>query len=69
MTIIQTDLIKSFERPDHFGIYLPFVLERIEQNIRYPHFDSYEIEQFILEINDLEEVLQMNIKQFYEWGN
>lgn len=69
MTIIQPDLIRNFERPDQFGIYIPFVLERIEQiSINHSfNFDYYDIEQFIIQVDDLEEILQMNIRRIYEW--
>jgi len=69
LSIIQADLIRNFEKPDQFGVYLPFVIERMEssKNSYGYDFDYYEIEQFIIQMDDLEEVLQMNIRRFYDW--
>lgn len=75
VSINQNELVRNEDKPDHFGIYLPAVIERIEQQLaearkefggRHEQFDFENIEQFIIQISDIEDVMQMQLRQFYD---
>ncbi|MGO4500035.1 hypothetical protein AB4114_29590 [Paenibacillus sp. 2RAB27] len=63
------DLTKHPERPNQFGIDIHSVVRRLEK-LKYQeglHFEYSDIEQFIIQMADIEEIMQMDVKPFYEW--
>ncbi|WP_028551730.1 hypothetical protein [Paenibacillus sp. UNC451MF] len=68
VTIAFEDLIMNLEWPNYFGISLTHVVERMDKMKKRDHFDfDYnDIEQFIIQIDDLEELLCMVVRPFYE---
>jgi hypothetical protein len=70
ISITQADLISNTELPGQFGIYLPAVQTRINKmrGEKYAlQYDQNEIEQFIIQMWDLEEFLSMNNYDIYDW--
>lgn len=55
VSIEISDLTLNPERPKSFGIHLPLVKERIEKL----GYESFEVEQFIIQVRDIEEVMQL----------
>ncbi|MCA0754880.1 hypothetical protein KP806_07445 [Paenibacillus sp. N4] len=70
LSIAQTELVVSPERPSHFGIHLPTVKQRINK-LRgekcAPRFLMDDIQQLVIQICDIEEVLQMNVMSVFAW--
>ncbi|MDQ0114328.1 hypothetical protein [Paenibacillus harenae] len=70
LSIASTELVISPERPSHFGIHLPAVKQRINK-LRgekfAPQFLMEDIQQFVVQIGDVEEVLQMNVMSSFNW--
>jgi hypothetical protein len=69
MTITQGDLTINPDRPSQFGIYIPHVVKRMEKfkKENKMDFDYDEVEQFILQIADIAEVMEMDVTPFYRW--
>lgn len=70
LSIAQTELVVSPERPHHFGIHLPAVKKRINKlrGEKYaPQFLMDDIQQLVIQICDIEEVLQMNVMSVFEF--
>ncbi|MNR63992.1 hypothetical protein D3C85_1864810 [compost metagenome] len=67
ITITQGDLIRHPEEPNKFGIYIPHVIQRIEQSRDGADFEYEDIEQFILQIADIAEIMEMDVLPFYDW--
>ncbi|MGO4890339.1 hypothetical protein ACJ2A9_21535 [Anaerobacillus sp. MEB173] len=53
------DLTKRSEMPEHVGVYLPNVKKKIKEL----GGDPLDVEQFIFLVADIEEVMQMDVKQ------
>jgi hypothetical protein len=64
-TIQIEDLTVNPYEAGLYGIHLKRVLERLETQEEYQVIDPDEIEQFVIQISDLEEVLHMNIREIY----
>lgn len=62
-SILLDDLIVDPEKPNTFGIYLPYIKER------YKDYGPVleDIEQFIIQMSDIEEVMQMDTRKYYDW--
>ncbi|MCF6094336.1 hypothetical protein L1765_10210 [Microaerobacter geothermalis] len=56
-SILMSDLTRVYDKTNEFGIYLPYVKQRV---LEYG-IDVTEIEQFIIQVADVEDVLQMSI--------
>ncbi|MGG1638259.1 hypothetical protein [Paenibacillus sp. NRS-1760] len=72
LSIAQTELVVSAERPQHFGINLPTVKRTISKlrGEKYaPHFIMDDIQQLVIQICDIEEVLQLNVISIFAWRN
>lgn len=69
VTIMFEDLLVNLERPNHFGISLDSLVRRLEKMKRQDkmQFEISDIEQFIIQIDDLEELLRLDVRPFYEW--
>lgn len=70
LSIAQTELVVSAERTQHFGIHLPTVKKKTNKlrGEKYaPQFLLSDIQQFVIQICDIEEVLQMNINDIINW--
>jgi len=67
MSITQGDLVLNPGRPGQFGISLPLIIQRMEKTKLEQKFDfDYaDVEQFIIQMDDLEEVLKMDIRGVY----
>lgn len=63
-TVLLEDLIVNFEKPNTFGVSLPLIKKRcgIED------ITNDEPVHFMIRICDIEEVMQMDIRDFYDWG-
>lgn len=63
------DLLMNLDKPRHFGISIPHIIERMDKMKTRDKFDfDYnDIEQFIIQMDDLEELLRMDVRPFYEW--
>ncbi|RAV18851.1 hypothetical protein [Paenibacillus contaminans] len=70
LSIAQTEMILHPEQAGKFGIHLPAVLKRIDkmrgEEFAMP-FLLEDIEQFIIQMADIEEVLQMSVIDLYAW--
>lgn len=61
LSIVSTDLIINTELPDHFGIYVPRVKQRINQlrgEVYTPNFKLVDIEQLVVQMSDLQTIVQ-----------
>lgn len=59
ITITQGDMILSVDKPGKFGILLPPLRHRaVEGGV-----DCWDIENFVIQVADLEELLQMSVFQ------
>jgi len=63
ISVFLSELVINPERPDCFGIYLPSVKLRIQQT----NIQTNDIQHFIVQMADIEEVLHMGLKQYYDW--
>jgi hypothetical protein len=54
------DITVNSEKPGYFGIHLPSVMKRVENVCKNTGLDFIDIKQFIIQICDLEDVLQMD---------
>ncbi|MNW38760.1 hypothetical protein D3C74_158350 [compost metagenome] len=70
LSIVQTELVVSTERPDQIGIFLPRVKERIRK-IRgeeySPFFHMGDIQHFVIQMSDIELVMQMNLASIMDF--
>jgi len=71
ITIAFEDLTINRKKPNHFGISLPRVIERMDKMKERDHFDfDYnDVEQLIIQIDDIEKLLQLEVRPLYEWNN
>lgn len=76
LTISAGELVRREDRPGYFGIHIPSLAARIEKQRREARrdFDQFgdvfnyeDVAQFIITIADLEEIMQMEVRSFYEW--
>jgi len=69
LTIVFEDLITNIGRPNQFGVFLPRVIERMDKMKErdYFDFDYNDVEQFIIHVDDIEELLKMDVRTFYKW--
>lgn len=78
VTISQGELLRNPDKPGHFGIHLPSLKQRLEQELvrdlknlglQADHVNiGYEvIQQFIINLADLEEIMQMDVRPYYDW--
>ncbi|WP_282938979.1 hypothetical protein [Paenibacillus sp. RC67] len=67
ITILLDDIIMSFLKPNHVGISLTHVMERMEKlkerDMLTFHYED--IEQFIIQIDDIEQVLRLEIRSLF----
>lgn len=54
------DITVNSEKPGYFGIHLTSVMKRVANVCKNTGFDIIDIKQFIIQICDLEDVLQMD---------
>ncbi len=70
LSIASTELCMNKEKEGRFGIHIPTVKSRINK-LRgeefVPHFKLEDIEQFVIQIGDIEEVLAMDKNAQYTW--
>jgi hypothetical protein len=62
LSIFQSELTVNPYKPTHFGINIRAVSERIKKEV-----DLFEVEQFIIQIIDIEEVLQLDCRKYYDF--
>lgn len=70
LSIVQTELIISHDHPECIGIYLPRVKARIDKlrgNGITPSFLLSDIQNFIIQVSDIEMILQMNTSAIFAW--
>jgi hypothetical protein len=68
LSIAQTELITNKNKPRYFGIHLPTVQKRLNKTRADTiSYDQNDIEQFIIQIGDLEEILEMDVNSHYAW--
>lgn len=70
LSIVQTELVVSTERPDSIGIFLPRVKERIikiRSDEYTPTFHLGDIQHFIIQMSDIEIVTQMNLASVFDF--
>jgi hypothetical protein len=68
LSIASTELLLNPERPGQFGIHIPTVQKRLNKlRSDSMSFIQSDIEQFIIQICDIEEILQMEVRGFYKW--
>ncbi|OXM85813.1 hypothetical protein [Paenibacillus rigui] len=65
LTIQLDDLTVNPDFPGSFGIDLAHILRRIRNHEELHKLQLDEVEQFIIQIADLEELLQMDVRKFY----
>jgi hypothetical protein len=67
-TVTIEDLMIDVARPNGFLVNVKSILRRIhvlkEQGNDFNHFD---IDQFIIQMSDVEEIMQMDVRPFYDW--
>lgn len=71
LSVVQTDLVMSVGHPDHFGIYIPRLKQRINhlRGEKYtPFFKLADVEHLIVQMYDIEMVMQMNIITKFAWA-
>ena len=68
ISIASTELIMNKEKEDCFGIHIPTVYKRLNQ-IRDESipFRMDEIEQFVIQVGDIEEIMAMDRNELYAW--
>ncbi|NRQ56085.1 hypothetical protein [Brevibacillus sp. HD1.4A] len=57
LSVTLGDLTLNHEKPGKFGIHLP----SLRQRAAAANVDHWEVEQFIIQVCDIEELLQMNV--------
>lgn len=70
LTITQADLITSQHKVGCFGIHIPTVKKRINKmrGEKYAEFFRLDdIEAFVIQIGDIEEVMAMSSYEMYGW--
>jgi hypothetical protein len=65
-TILIEDLTVNPYETGLYGIHLRNVLKRLQTREEYQAIHPDEIEQFVIQISDLEEVLQMDVRKIYK---
>lgn len=70
LSLTLNELIMNADKPHHFGIHLPSLKQRVTkiQEEEQMRFDINDITQFIIQICDIEEVMQMNLRRHYTWN-
>jgi hypothetical protein len=64
ISIFLSDLTISTDQPGYFGIHLPYVRERAKGF----GVDPWDIEQFVIQVVDIEELLQSTFIRERVWG-
>lgn len=54
------DITVNSQKPGYFGIHLPSVMKRVESVCKQTGLEIIDIKQFIIQICDLEDILQMD---------
>jgi hypothetical protein len=68
LSIVQSELIVNEDKPGKFGIHLPAVQKRLNKTrADTMPYDQSDIEQFIIQMGDIEEILQLDVNSHYEW--
>lgn len=68
-TVTIEDLMIDITRPNGFLVNMKSILRRIHAlKASGQDFNHFEIDQFIIQIADIEEVMQMDVRPFYEWN-
>lgn len=62
------DLVLDVLRPEGFLVDIHSMLSRIKELQKNQFFDHLDIDQFIIQMADVEHVMQMNISRYYDWG-
>ncbi|MGG3884295.1 hypothetical protein [Brevibacillus panacihumi] len=57
LTVTQGDMILSADKQGKFGIYLPSLRHRATEG----GVDYWDVENFVIQVADLEELLEMNV--------
>jgi hypothetical protein len=65
LSVSQNELLLHPNKPGYFGINKALLLKQIKKE--YKEADPFEVEQFIIQISDLEEILQMDVRKYYDW--
>lgn len=70
LSVTLNELIKNADKPQHFGIHLPSLKQRVTkiQEEEQMFFDINDITQFVIQMCDIEEVMQMNLQRHYNWN-
>lgn len=70
LSILSTELVTNSEFPNHIGVYIPWVKERIHK-IRgeefSPRFVLSDIEHLVIQMTDIEISTMMNFRSLIEW--
>lgn len=62
------DIMRDILQPTGFAVNLRSVLRRIHAlKAAGNRFDHYDIDQFIIQMADVEEIMQMDVRPFYDW--
>jgi hypothetical protein len=70
VTIVNTELVVSEDRPNCFGIHFPTLKKRLNKLTGgqiAPQFTLSDFEQFVIQIADLEDILEMNIAAIFNY--
>jgi hypothetical protein len=63
------DLMIDITRPNGFIVNMKSILRRIHAlKAAGNDFNHFEIDQFIIQMSDIEEIMQMDIRPFYDWA-
>ncbi|OPH61794.1 hypothetical protein BC351_00710 [Paenibacillus ferrarius] len=70
LSVASTELVMNKDKEGYFGIHIPTVKSRINKlrgEAFVPHFQLEDIEQFVIQIGDIEEILAMDKNVQYTW--
>jgi len=63
-SVLLDDLTVNPDKPNQFSIHIPTIKQRYAESTS----DLWEIEQLVIRMTDLEEVLQMDPRKYYDWA-
>jgi hypothetical protein len=67
-SVFLEDLTRDIIRPNGFLVNIKSMLPRIHAlKAAGNDFDHYDIDQFIIQMADIEEIMQMDVSPFYDW--
>jgi len=68
VTVMAGDLFRHPVRDEQFGIYIPFLVQRIQEDKERTggKYELKNIEQFIIQVHDIESVLFRKLTHLYD---